>query len=56
MKILVLNGSPRPNGATADMVKAFARGAEDMGVFTAHGSENKSEAKRRELYAFGRSL
>lgn len=31
-------------------------GAEDMGVFTAHGSENKSEAKRRELYAFGRSL
>lgn len=31
-------------------------GVEDMGIFTAHGSENKSEAKRRELYEFGRGL
>ncbi len=29
---------------------------EDMGVFTAHGDENKSEAKLRELYEFGQSL
>ena len=31
MKILVLNGSPRPNGATADMVVAFAKGASEAG-------------------------
>ena len=29
---------------------------EDMGVFTAHGGENKSEAKLRQLYEFGQSL
>lgn len=27
MKILVLNGSPRPNGNTKQMVTAFAEGA-----------------------------
>lgn len=27
MKILVLNGSPRPNGNTAKMVEAFKKGA-----------------------------
>ncbi|MBQ9270631.1 MAG: flavodoxin family protein [Oscillospiraceae bacterium] len=31
MKILVLNGSPRPKGATADMVDAFSSGASDAG-------------------------
>ena len=31
MKILVLNGSPRPNGSTADMVGAFERGAAEVG-------------------------
>lgn len=31
MKILVFNGSPRPNGNTAAMVKAFAEGAEKNG-------------------------
>lgn len=31
MKILVLNGSPRPNGNTAAMVAAFAEGAEQNG-------------------------
>ena len=31
MKILVLNGSPRPNGNTAAMVKAFQAGAEEAG-------------------------
>lgn len=29
MKILVLSGSPRPNGSTAAMVSAFARGASE---------------------------
>ena len=31
MKILVLNGSPRPNGNTAAMVNAFAEGARQSG-------------------------
>ena len=31
MKILVLNGSPRLNGNTMHMVKAFKKGAEDAG-------------------------
>ena len=31
MKILVLNGSPRPNGNTAAMVDAFVKGAEENG-------------------------
>lgn len=31
MKILVLNGSPRPNGNTAAMVNAFVEGAEKNG-------------------------
>lgn len=31
MKILVLNGSPRPNGNTAAMVAAFADGAKKSG-------------------------
>lgn len=31
MNILVLNGSPRPNGTTAAMVDAFAEGAKEAG-------------------------
>lgn len=31
-------------------------GLENMGVFTAYGSENKSEKKREELREFGASL
>lgn len=31
MKILVLNGSPRPNGSTKKMVEAFRSGAESAG-------------------------
>lgn len=31
MKILILNGSPRPNGATAAMVETFAQGARQAG-------------------------
>ena len=31
MKILVLNGSPRPNGNTAALVSAFAEGAKENG-------------------------
>ena len=31
MKILVLNGSPRPQGSTKDMVNAFKKGSESAG-------------------------
>ena len=31
MKILILNGSPRPNGNTAAMVAAYAEGAREAG-------------------------
>ena len=31
MRILVLNGSPHPDGATADMVAAFEKGAKEAG-------------------------
>ena len=31
MKILVLNGSPRPHGTTAGMIEAFQKGAEEAG-------------------------
>lgn len=31
MKILILNGSPRPNGNTSAMVDAFLEGAKDNG-------------------------
>lgn len=31
MKILVLNGSPRPNGNTAALVDAFVEGAKENG-------------------------
>ena len=34
MNILVLNGSPRPNGNTAKMVSAFREGAESAGDVT----------------------
>lgn len=32
MDILMLNGSPRPDGNTAAMVEAFAEGAKEGGV------------------------
>ena len=31
MKILVLNGSPRPKGGTAAMIKAFIEGTKSVG-------------------------
>lgn len=31
-------------------------GSEDAGVFTAHGLENRSEEKQKELYEFGKRL
>ena len=31
MKILVLNGSPHPQGSTKEMVNAFKKGAESAG-------------------------
>ena len=61
MRILVLNGSPHPDGATADMVAAFEKGAKEAGhdvagIFTTNGEKNKSEEKRQELYTFGKNL
>ncbi|HIU77349.1 MAG TPA: flavodoxin family protein [Candidatus Pelethocola excrementipullorum] len=86
MNILVVNGSPRSNGNTAEMVDSFTKGAreagnevidkgvyassvqvyqeafidymktQDMGIITAHGEENKSEAKLAEAYKLGKSL
>ena len=31
MKVLLLNGSPHPQGSTKDMVNAFKKGAESAG-------------------------
>lgn len=31
MNILILNGSPRPNGNTAAMIRAYAEGANEAG-------------------------
>ena len=31
MKILILNGSPRPDGNTVAMIKAYAEGAKEAG-------------------------
>ena len=69
MKIAILNGSPRKEN-TAAMIEAFREGAEeaghevevlhvgiqDMGVCTATGDENKSEAKLAEIKAFAKTL
>lgn len=30
-KIIILNGSPRKNGNTSELIKSFAKGAEEMG-------------------------
>jgi len=30
-KIIILNGSPRPNGNTAQLIKAFTKGAQEVG-------------------------
>ena len=71
MNILVLNGSPRPNGNTAQMISAFREGAmfsyhgdflgylglEDMGVFTHHGYDpGVAEEELAKLRRFGESL
>ena len=46
MEILVLNGSPRPNGNTAAMVEAFAEGARGKGTCGPYRS-GLSNAHRR---------
>ena len=55
MKIAVLNGSPRKENTYA-MVEAFKDGAEDAGIITASGEENKSEAKLAEIREFAKNL
>ncbi|GFI47120.1 hypothetical protein IMSAGC019_02443 [Lachnospiraceae bacterium] len=42
MKILVLNGSPRPNGNTAAMVNAFAEGAKGNGHGQFHDRDERA--------------
>lgn len=71
MNILVLNGSPRPNGTTAAMVDAFAEGAkeaghkldvisvlklEDMGIYTLHEKQNHKEELLEALRQLGKLL
>ena len=43
MKIVVLNGSPRVNGNTAAMTKAFAEGAAEAGQRA--GPQRREEQK-----------
>lgn len=45
-------------GAIYSYTNSFPKylGMEDMGIFTAYGSQNKSEAKLQELKEFGQSL
>nr|WP_296464123.1 NAD(P)H-dependent oxidoreductase [uncultured Acetatifactor sp.] len=52
MKILVLNGSPRPKGNTAALVDAFVEGAKENG----HDITVVAEEKLTELKQFGKSL
>ena len=52
MKIVVLNGSPHPDGATSDMVKAFAKGAQEAGhevvsINVAHRNIQKRKGRLR---------
>lgn len=53
-KILVLNGSPRPQGNTKDIVNAFKKGAESAG----HTVDvvDVCKKKREKLWEFGASL
>ena len=50
-KILILNGSPRKNGKTASLVRAFVAGAEDAGnpEGEPNTAENKNNAVRNEI-------
>ena len=43
-KILILNGSPRPNGNTAALIEAFTRGAEEAG-----GSVTRIDLQRLDI-------
>ncbi len=52
MNILILNGSPRPNGNTAAMVRAYASGAAEA----AHDENNQSEELLNRLKEAGRCL
>ena len=50
MKILVLNGSPRPNGNTARMVKTFHQAApatlKKVAMFLSSGDDNMYEGAK----------
>ena len=44
MRVLILNGSPRPNGNTKQMIRAFCEGLEFPGLSGAgrHGRDHGS--------------
>ena len=56
--MLLSSGSPEvydaPISQYKDILSFF--GAQDMGIITAYGSQNKSEAKLKECFDFGASL
>ena len=57
--LIMSSGSPFVYGpAIAQYYHSIVEywGVENAGIFTANGKQNKSEAKRQELYRFGRSL
>lgn len=56
--LLLSSGSPGVYDGAIAQFKAFTgyTGIEDAGVITAHGAENKSEAKLNEIREFAKSL
>lgn len=59
MALILSSGAREVHAASERIYHGFIQGyfgAEDLGVFTAAGDENKSPAKLEELRAFGRSL
>ena len=56
--LLLSSGSPGVYDGAIAQFKAYTRytGIEDAGVITAHGAENKSEAKLAEIREFAKSL
>ena len=56
--LILSSGSDGVYESTITQYKSFTSywKIKDAGIFTAHGDENKSEKKRKELYLFAKSL
>ena len=56
--MLLSSGSPGVYDAAIAQFKGYTAytGIEDVGVITAHGAENKSEAKMNEIREFAKKL